>query len=245
MYYDLSRTTIISFESGQGCNLTREHDKCPINHRVSDRSFGPLTPKKIKKSIEEAQELGFNGYVAFHFYNEPLLYKKRILEVINNKSDCKYLLWTNGLLLSRNVEENQFLKLFSRIVITNYFPEDAQFFDEIKNYYKNVHIATWELDDRLKSYSREYVNEIGCKRILFDLPIDYYGNVHLCCKDWDNSHKIGNINESSLREVVLGDDYQTLLRHADDKLLDRETCPKVCLTCSDPWLKYPKHDFLN
>ncbi|MCK4258889.1 MAG: SPASM domain-containing protein [Halanaerobiales bacterium] len=245
MEFDLSKTTILSFEICDECNLKQVHAKCPINQCEYDKRFGPLTVEKITKSIDEAQELGFEGYVAFHYHNEPLLELEKVQQVISAKGDVKYLLWTNGLLLSRDISANDFLNDFDCIVITCYDQNDMPFFEEIKSMYKNVKIISWEFDDRLDAYSREYVNEIGCKRVLFELPIDYYGNVHLCCFDWNNSYKIGNINETSFKEVVLGDAYQNIHKLANNKLLNRNESPEICLNCNTPWLRYTKPDIFD
>ncbi|MCK4258888.1 MAG: SPASM domain-containing protein [Halanaerobiales bacterium] len=236
MSFDLSKAKILSFEIGEDCNLKKIHDKCPINKKQYDKRFGSLTTEKIIQSIEEAQKLGFAGYVAFHHYNEPLLYLDRILEIINAKKDCKYLLWTNGTLLSRNVEENDFLNEFDKIIITCYNENNRPFFEKIKEHYKNVYVGSGALDDRLECYSSDYINEIACKRVLFEIPIDYYGSVHLCTTDWNNTHKIGNINETSFEQVILGEAYQSLVRNAKKRLLDRDFCPDICKRCKEPYI---------
>lgn len=118
-----------------------------------------------------AKKLNFDGYVAFHYYNEPLLYIDKILEIINHAPNNKYLLWTNGLLLDRITENNKFLSLFEYICITCYDLKNMPFFLRIKDIYKKVEIFDWELDDRLHAYDRQYCNKISCKRILFEIPM--------------------------------------------------------------------------
>ncbi|AJS57206.1 radical SAM/SPASM domain-containing protein [Paenibacillus sp. IHBB 10380] len=238
---DLSKTTILSFEIGDDCNLQKCHKECPINARTYLKQEKHLTVEKIVESINQAKDMNFNGFVAFHNYNEPLLHKDKLLEIIEKAQPCKYLLWTNGLLLNRNVEKNEFLKKFDFICITCYFKKDISFFEQIKEFHGNVHIFDWELDDRLDAYSRDYFNEIGCKRPLFELPIDYYGNVHLCCFDWNNTYEIGNINDTSLTEIVNSDTYQNILASTKKKLLDRTTCPEICKNCNHPWISYTKY----
>lgn len=238
---DLSKTSLISFEAGNECNLSKIHDKCPINYWTYTNTDTPLSKEVIIQSIKEAQKLNFHGYVAFHYYNEPLLKKDMIMEIIDSVNDCKFLLWSNGLLLDRKVENNKFLKKFNFICITCYFEKDRPFFEELKKWHGNVQIFDWELDDREKSYTREYNNEIGCRRPLFELPIDYFGNVHLCCFDWNATYDLGNINKTSFKEVILSEKYQKLLLDTKKRLLDQDTCPKVCKKCDKPWLRYTKY----
>lgn len=242
---ELQNTSIISFEVGDKCNLKKLHSKCPINYRNCKASGATLTEEKINCSIDEAVALGFNGYFAFHYYNEPLLYADEIERIICKHSNCKFLLWTNGMLLDRNVENNLFLKLFQVVYISCYFQEQRGFFEQIKEWHGNVGIINAVLDNRREAYTREYINRIGCKRPLFELPIDYYGEVHLCCLDWNNTHKLGNIIETSLTEVVTGERYQKLLASIKNKLLDAYNCPDICKKCNEPWLRYTRYEDIS
>lgn len=236
---DLSQTSILSFEIGDDCNLKKCHDKCPINYRKYVNDKKSIDVDLIVKSIKEAQDLNFNGYIAFHNYNEPLLHKNKLLEVIKRTRNGKFLLWTNGLLLDRNdMKKNEFLKKFNLICITCYDEKDRSFFEQIKQWHGAVEIYDWELDDRQDAYIRDYHNEIGCKRPLFELPIDFHGNVHLCCFDWNTTFEIGNITQNTLTEIVNSDVYQKLLKDTKHKLLNVDDCPEICKRCNVPWLRY-------
>ena len=234
----LSRVQIISFEIGDECNLKKMHRKCPINERkFLNTKFGRMTPEIIAKAIDEAKKMRFNGYFAFHFYNEPMLYQEDITKVINMKKGEKYLLWTNGTYLKKG--ENKFLELFQKVVITCYDHKRLSLYNELKEKYGNIVIQEWELDDRLSVYRSTHKNYFGCKRINFELPIDCYGNVHLCCRDWNNTYEIGNIKESGLTEVIKGNAYQNISKKVSGRLL-QDDCPEVCKVCTDPWLRLPK-----
>ena len=63
------------------------------------------------------------------------------------------------------------------------------------------------------------------------MPIDYYGNVHLCCQDWNNEYKIGNVLNSTLKSIVQGDKYRKLRNLSTDNLLKRD-CPAICRKCN-------------
>lgn len=234
---DLSQTAMISFEINKDCNLKHIHKNCPINYRKIDQSSLTLTTDKIVQSILEAKKLNFKGYIAFHNYNEPLLSKNEILNIIHRVPTSKYLLWTNGLLLNRSkMSENDFLKKFDKICITVYNKKDKDFFQEISERYHGVKILEYELDDRKDAYTRQHKNLVNCRRPILDIPIDYYGNVHLCYADWNNTFKIGNIMSTSLYEVITGDIYQGLVKNSKRKLLDRTTCPEICKRCNCPWI---------
>lgn len=238
---DLSQTSIISFEIGDDCNLGCMHAKCPINYRKIENTKHKLTKETVVQSINEAKKMNFHGYFAFHYYNEPLMHKDLILEIMDEVEDCKFMLWTNGVLLDRNVEKNEFLKKFDVVCMTCYFEKDRVFYEDVKKWHGKVEIYDWELDDRELSYTRNYHNEVACRRPFFEMPIDCYGNIHLCCFDWNGTFEIGNVVERSLKEIVLSEKYQKLLLDSKKKLLDLNDCPEVCKRCDKPWLRYTKY----
>lgn len=239
MTHDLSKTNIMTFEIGNKCNLSKFHFQCPINIRKYKKMKQILTPDIITNIISEASYLNFNGFIAFHFYNEPLLEKEKILDIILRRPNQKYLLWTNGLLLDRTIKNNKFINLFSKVIITCYFENQKPFFYNMQKAYPQIHlIERYELDDRLQSYYRNHTNIWGCKKPLFELPIDYYGNVILCCYDWNNSYEIGNVIDESLVTVVNSERYQAILRNTNLRLMDKFKYPHVCNNCNKPMLLY-------
>ncbi|RGG63193.1 hypothetical protein DWW96_11410 [Eubacterium sp. AF17-7] len=227
---ELAMIKEIAFEIGDDCNLKSQHKKCPINVRCYNKSYGKLTVDRIIKLMDEANKMGFEGYFAFHYYNEPLLYKDKLEEIINARPQNKYLLWTNGTLLNFNIENNKILNKFNQIVITCYDTKRLEFYKKIKNYYKNVQIALWSLDDRINIYELPEENRTPCERVLVEIPIDYYGNVHLCCEDWNNEYVIGNIIKDSLRDIVKSKAYK-LSRNMIENGQLKEECPDICKKC--------------
>jgi len=239
---DLRDTTLIVFEVGNKCNLAHLHEKCPINDIIeSDSRHNMLTVDKIIQAIDDAEELNFKGHIGFHHYNEPLMELDKIIQVIELRPNKQYLLWTNGLLLNRDAEKNRFMNFFNQIMITCYDVGDMPFFEKIKERYKKVQILQGCFDDRHLIYESEYKNELACKRILYELPIDHFGNVKLCCVDWKRSHEIGNINESGLAEIIKNETYQKLLSGAHKRLL-HEDAPELCKRCKLIFVKYYKGD---
>ncbi len=234
---DLSKTYLLTFEIGSECNLTKQHSKCPINKRkYKCTSYGSLRVDDIIRLIDEAMDLGFHGYIAFHYYNEPLLYRDKIEKVMDKRPDCKYLLWTNGLLFSRNIQDNEIIQRMSQVVITCYDKANMPFFMGLKKHYNNIEIQEWELDERLVIYEETYKNELGCKKVQFEFPIDFYGNVHLCCYDWNNEYELGNVFKNGLTEIVESSRYQNLLSQCKNRLLDYKVCPDICTRCRYPWI---------
>lgn len=243
--FDLSGLSLISFEICSTCNLQHVHKECPVNKRNYVKTYQDLDIEIIVDTIKRAQNLNFKGMIAFHYYNEPFLKLDKILKIIKAVPSADYLVWTNGLLLDRNPKKNEFLKLFKCVCITCYNEKNMPFFNELKRIYKNVEIFDWELDNRLEIYNSTFTNVLACKRPLFEIPIDFHGNIHLCCMDWNNQYQIGNIFEKTLDEIVKSDIYQNLIKISKKRLLDKDKCPAVCRGCDKVWVSYPKNYDIN
>ncbi len=122
-------------------------------------------------------------------------------------------------------------------MISCYSKSNLPFFEKLKSYYGNILIANnIELDDRLSIYQNPYrTSSVVCPRVFFEFPIDYYGNVRLCCFDWKNTFPIGNIIEKSLKEVFLSHIYQELLHNHQEGL--SKPYPEVCGYCVNSKIK--------
>ena len=84
----------LSIEIGPHCDRARDHIKCPAHYRKVDRAL--MSTERIIETIRAALELGFDGFVSFHFYNEPTLYGSRMTEVMDAVPEARYMLWSNG-----------------------------------------------------------------------------------------------------------------------------------------------------
>jgi hypothetical protein len=76
--------------------------------------------------------------------------------------------------------------------------------------------------------------------IHFELPIDCYGNVHLCCHDWNNTYKIGNVITQSLSQIIQSEEFRNIERSVNAKLLDLALCPAICKQCDAPYVLIPE-----
>lgn len=236
----LLETSLLSFEVTPFCNLMKEHKECPVNFRTYNNTEYSLNENSIVETIKEAINLGFTGLVSFHYYNEPLLEKDLIIRVMKLVPEARYMIWTNGLLLDRRVDNNEFLRKFAKVNITCYDPKDMPFFKDLDVYYGNIEIFDWELDDRMFIYDKEIINVLSCKRPLFEVPIDYHGNIRLCCMDWKNEYHIGNIFIDGFSNIMQSDSYANLLSMCRKRMWN-DKCPEICKNCDKVWVSYPKY----
>jgi hypothetical protein len=171
----LKRIRHLSLEIGPTCNLSGIHDWCPAHRR---KPLGePMPTEVIIEAIKKALSLGFEGFVGFHYYNEPTLSPERIRAVMQAVPEARYMLWTNG---------------------TNPIPEGFAWVE------KSAYGHDWqgEHDERTHNYDGPKREVTECWRPFIEIPIDYAGNMHMCCQDWDNTIRVGNIAEEGFETVV-------------------------------------------
>lgn len=223
----------ISIEIGPKCNLKKLHSKCPA-HIMKRPANGILSIEKIVSIMDEAVKLGFKGYFAFHFYNEPLLYIERIVEIIELRANYKYLLWSNGTLVKKLMNEGFLFDVFDKIVFTNYDETDFEALKSLQKLHKNCYIYDPEMDNRLEHYESTNENFFACKKPYIELPIDCYGNVYICTNDWDKRFSFGNINEYPLEYFLNLPEYQELLNSNIKHFVHGNICG-LCKNCPRPF----------
>ena len=194
----LHATQLLTFEIGKRCNFEEQHkDLCPITHM--ERGYTAITDEMIIKASREAYfELGFTGFISWHFYNEPMLYWKRMLplmvEIKNQIPQVRFFLWTNGTILIKDER----MKLFNQTMVSNYLKRP---YEELAAHFHNplVKIGGQELDNRLIHYGD--LDHKPCTIMFDNLLIANDGEVYICCHDWKNEVKIGNLFDMSIKEL--------------------------------------------
>jgi len=172
---------LICFEVVKECNLAEVHKFCPAILEDRHKSRVPATNEEFISFLEFCISNRFKGKVAFHWYNEPTLDLERCRELSKevNRLGLKTLLWTNG-----SCEED--LSFFDEVFITEY--------EETGECTKKIE---FQPDDRIKIYDTEIDEDkklYPCYRLShIELPIDYFGDIHICCSDWRGEIEIGNI----------------------------------------------------
>ncbi len=218
----------LSFELGARCNLSHLHPWCPSNSRRDMKS--ELGAQEIQRAVMEAvQDLGFHGFVGFHYYNEPLLYADIIAKVIAGGAYGRFMLWTNGLLL-----KEEHARLFQWIVITDYRDNTGRDLrGEIRRLRALFPETTIQLiperhDGRANNYDYSRKEPVPCFRPNLEIPIDCRGDVHLCCQDWKGEARIGNIRRNSLAEILAGGEYAAMVEAVN---AGSDDVAEICRRC--------------
>lgn len=224
----MDKTLILSTEICRECNYAAHHAACPSGRK--DRFDGldttaPLTTEKIIEVAYSAHALGFRGYHAFHFYNEPLMAAGRMIvtlrEIRKRVPSARFLLWTNGALIPKNGNAI-LLAHFDKIVITDY---DGVDWSHVRAVCPDVYIQPAKFDRRNEEIAGEE-NLSPCFRPYNELPIDYFGNVHLCCQDWRGRAHLGNVWRDDFKMIVSR--FQNLRMLAQGM---SRTAPDICRCC--------------
>lgn len=220
------------------------HLQCPIHKRKYKNTDYILDDEIILNCIKEANVLNFSGLIGFHYYNEPMLEIKRIFKIMDRAKNSRFLLWTNGTLLDKKVENNVFLNRFYGVIITKYSVLDPEFLENIKLAYPNVKLNEDEMDNRIQIYEKQVNYKLSCKRPYLELPIDYHGNIHLCCIDWNNTYTIGNIFYKPFKQIIMSERYQNILNSASEHLLGKNS-PNLCSKCFKHLVRYTKSNYIG
>jgi radical SAM protein with 4Fe4S-binding SPASM domain len=214
-------------ELGHMCNLASEHTKCPAALRsapertVSDERF-------VELADEAYNELGFVGHISFHHHNEPMLYWKRMLDLMDKirirVPQSKFLLWTNGTIANTDPRfEN-----FDRVVVTRY-PKHENLI-----VHKSTLVVQETWDERL--IDRVDRTTTPCFRPLLEFTIVAGGDVVICCQDWKNEIKLGNVLDDKLSDIVA---RKAKLLESIVRPMTDET-PERCRSCNGK-LGIPAH----
>jgi hypothetical protein len=205
---DFSDLRYLSFEVADHCNMSGAHKFCPVNDSLR------YPPHERKEKCPDANivafaikvhDRGFKGLVGFHYYCDPLVDVSRMLRLMDSMKcvmpEVKFILWSNGTLL-KQVHRN-WLVSFEKVVFTLHDKSIKARIEEITNGMSNVQIADAYYDMRLDLYSSKKRVVGPCIRpSKIELPVNYHGQVRLCCSDYRGWVSIGNIADEDHNKIL-------------------------------------------
>lgn len=250
----------LEIETQSHCNRS-----CWFCPRVYDRSGAYLnadgTPIRaqmptdlIVQILDQAQEMGFDGLVSFHFYSEPLIDKRNTeLACAARARDMKPYLHTNGDVLRNNDALcTAVSELYDYIVVgiydytTNDELEAEQIFWRAKLPDADLKFSTIGEGEARTAKSMSIPRAIvptdrriavpdltfpngPCHRPLIRMFLRYDGEMCFCCEDMNADFTLGNIHTSTLEDLWYSDRHAEFTRdlvagHRDKYLLCRN-CP--------------------
>lgn len=231
-------TQYLSFEVSRFCNLAQVHaDKCPV---IAKRvCTGPpiKDAEIIRWAVEAYTDHGFTGMVCYHYYNEPLLHRDRIVnlcrEIKRQHSNARFCLWTNGTLLDGDLTD---LGVFDAAWISLYPETPRENVAQLTGVIPNTRTVDGALDNRLTARGDEH--GVPCSRMFAELIVDNSGWVHVCCADYSGIVHVGNLRDGW--KPVLEKWHR--IRHQLGGTAMDENAPSFCRRCT--WRSNAIPDFL-
>lgn len=220
----LSYCQLFIVEIGSRCNLASIHKSCPSIYRPNGK---PITDEMaIEFFIKAYKCFNFTGICAFHYHNEPMLQANRLFYIIKEVKKCipdsKWMLWTNGTI----TPDDEDMSLFNIVNCSNY-NNNPNLKAYYKKYIQTVKILVPEFDKRIEDWRNNPIQFNPCARVINEVIIDNWGEIHYCCQDWKNELKAGNIWDEGLNDILKRrmDVMEKICRPMTDD------CPEICLKC--------------
>lgn len=240
-------TSIKSVEINPIEACTRRCTFCPR----SNPSLYPTTHNKISletctKISKDLSEINYIGRVGFVGFGEPLLHKELedcIKIIKSNNTNISFIeVITNGDLLTRKRIESLYNAGCNLIVVSMYDKDISADINTIKGNIP-IDIVFRHHYDSKNNFNLNLVNrkEIAfndtklnikspCYIPFYKLMIDWNGDVLTCQNDWSRTITFGNINNTSIREIWLGEQYNTFKRTLAGGKRTIDPCSK-CNVC--------------
>lgn len=192
----------VYFEISNLCVYSSIHPKCPVSLQ-KDKKI--LSSKIVKKVIKELGNNKYNGFIAFHRYNEPLG-DPRLFEFISYiKKYCpkaKVRILTNGFYLTQEIIDQFKSSGIEVLEVSGYGMKEYNRLRKLKATFPyRVFYAIF--DDRKSLYEKRKINlNKPCFAPINDITINCEGKLGLCCLDWKNKHIFGDLEKTTLKKIL-------------------------------------------
>lgn len=221
---------------------------CPVNSTLDPRKAVRMTDELFESILKQLAEMGFEGRLALHSNNEPLL-DRRIERFARTARDrlprALIYLQTNGILLT--VERfAELMRSLDRIVINNY-ADDLRMIPPVEavwRYCREHESVRNRVTIHLKRKHIIRSNRAGtapnaaglsrpmrspCLRPFFEMIIRPDGKVSLCCFDARGATTVGDAVKSPIREIWQG---EMLMKIRRQMVADRSGIA-LCKPCDE------------
>jgi MoaA/NifB/PqqE/SkfB family radical SAM enzyme len=227
---------VITLETSTACN--RRCGYCPQSTAPMKQEF--VGDNVVAAFIASLHSLNYNGFVEFHFYNEPLLNEK-LPSIVHKVSVARpkttRRIFTNGDNLTACLCQDLILAGVSRFIVSRHPPFSISWDYEIQQrqkqfpgFIKVLKNQAWSNRGGLVAESKLPSN---CMRGIRSCFLPYWacvtinGDVVLCCQDYGRKYVLGNILNKSLCEIWYGDKAKTLRKNIAWGRLELPIC-KLC-----------------
>lgn len=204
---------------------------CPVNVNQPQRPYAKMTDELFKKIIDELSEMDYSGKISLFSNNEPFL-DQRITEFAKyTREKCpkaSISILTNGLIL--NLEKVKGIIEYVDILVIDNYSDDNKLHDNLipvqawsnsdEKYHERIRIEMRKKNEVLTTRGGEspnavvkknsFINRIGCQYPYKQMVIRPSGGVSLCCNDALGKYTMGDVNDSTLKEIWYSDKYRKI-----------------------------------
>lgn len=223
----LKYTSRVSIELSNLCNYAEIHKKCPL-HDVTEPTILPT--KIVFNVLDTLKSNDFQGTIAFHTYNEPLM-DPRLFKFIEYAHDVcpksEIYICTNGYYLNQILLDELINIGVSKIHVSAYSKSEFKRLSKLKSNI-SFSVEMMKLDDRLHLYeTKENNRKKPCYAPLNEIIIAREGCISLCCLDWQRLYTYGNLYKQTLEEVIRSGELHAVYK----KLSKGERFLPICKKC--------------
>ena len=226
---------IVSFETGTGCNLATLHPQCPVSLGM-ERYQHLNTARRLRHGdicdlmVALYHDHDFRGWVNFSHYNEPMMTLDVLVGLAHAIAviapESPRMVITNGAYLPDDPEP---LRIFTEVHITDYggaLSPPANRLEALQTV-TAVRYNSGKLDKRMVGPGPDRSHK-ACVYPFSDLTIDAFGNLRLCCFDWEGLASPGNVFRDGLDACLT--QWAKTVRAISGKHMTAEA-PDVCRHC--------------
>jgi len=234
--------SIVIIETSSACN--RRCSYCPNSKfdRGLIENNRKLKIELFHKIIDELVELRWFGQIQSNFYNEPLL-DERLPELMKYAKlklpACSIVIYTNGDFLTIDLYKKLVECGVTDFVITEHQKQESDNINKLLEFRKskgddNVNVLYRKLG---KFHSRGGLIELSAeekepKHCLWDphiFIVNYEGEAVLCCEDYFNTVKLGNVGHEKLTDIWNKPYYKQLRDNLKRGIFKHEICKKCAV----------------
>lgn len=237
---DHKLVSMIFIETITACNLRCSCCPNSIYDRGLVKNVKRMEPRLFYKIIDELAELKWRGEIQPHHCGEPLL-DDRIVDFIAYAkkkipgSTIKF--YTNGELLNVSSYKKLIEAGVDGFVVTQHLPVQSKGVLEVLEHRNKFDTDNIKFDyselGTIFNWGGEIEINGAAKKNRCDWPInnvgiDYAGNLLMCCWDYSNKVKIGNVNEERMIDIWNKPSYRKLRKEIKSGIFKLDICKK-CL----------------
>jgi len=198
-----SRTKRVAFELSNLCNYSKIHIKCPLSLTQEPK----ILPASIVYNVlDSLKRYNFEGEIAFHNYNEPLIDPRLFKFIEYARQVCpksRICICTNGFYFTQTLADELVESGVTNINISVYSKKEMERLSKIhlKIAFRLSPICLF--DYVIPIYNSPKINnKRTCSAPLNEVIISKDGEVVLCCLDWKKVYTFGSLKDQKLEDIL-------------------------------------------